>query len=293
MNHKIVNYVKKIKNWMIFGVALAMLFSCSTTRNSAVKTSGLDRLPPLSELYVILDSIVKEGWQLYFSERVNWIASDLVMEKFDMDVIGGSVTLKPNDSVWTAVFYDHDGKNCIFEYRYNFVSNQEESIDVPRPISSEERTEIKRKKRMIENALDKYADSLYFANQSFGSPNIDIVRINSKLTRLYFLQGTIKSNVIPFGNDYSIDFDENLKPVAFRRYHRSLIATQTKTEDGGKVETIMHSHLKDNPFITPTDICNFLLYRPEDMDVFFVYSTAYKCRFAYYLSLNQIITVTD
>ena len=25
-------------------------------------------------------------------------------------------------------------------------------------------------------------------------------------------------------------------------------------------ETALHSHLKDNPYITPTDICNFLLY---------------------------------
>ena len=26
------------------------------------------------------------------------------------------------------------------------------------------------------------------------------------------------------------------------------------------LETALHSHLKDNPYITPTDICNFLLY---------------------------------
>ena len=284
--------MKKIMLWMACAVVVALLFSCSTTRNSS-KISGLDRLPPTSELFTTLDSIVNEGWQLYFSERVNWIASDLVLEKFDMDALGGSVTWKPNDSVWAAVFYDNDAENCIFEYRYNFISNQEEAIDTARPISSAEQIEIDRKKRMIEQAVGKYADSLYFANESFGSPNIDIVRINDKLTRLYFLQGTVKSNVIPFGNDYSIDFDENLEPVAFRRYHRSLIAVQTKTEDGEKVETVMHSHLKDNPFITPTDICNFLLYRPKDLNMFFVYSTAYKCKFAYSLSLNKIITVMD
>ena len=285
--------MKKLRLWVAFGVVTTVLLSCSTTRNSASKFSGQDRLPPLSELYVTLDSIVNEGWELYFSERVSWIASDLVLEKIDMEEIGGSLTWRPNDSVWTAVFYDSNAKNCVFEYRYNFVSNQGEAIDSPRPISSAEQNEIKRKKRMIESAVNKYGDSLYFANQSFGSPNIDIVRINDNLTRLYFLQGTVMPNVIPFGYDYSIDFDDNLKPVAFRRYHKSLIATQTKTEDGGNVERIMHSHLKDNPFITPTDICNFLLYRPEDLDMFFVYSTAYKCKFAYFRSLNQIITVMD
>jgi hypothetical protein len=72
-----------------------------------------------------------------------------------------------------------------------------------------------------------------------------------------------------------------------------LLALRTKTEDGGDVESIRHSHLTNNPFITPTDICNFLLYRPEGMDMFYVYSTAYKCTFAYSLKLNQIITVVD
>lgn len=277
---------------MVCGIALAVLVSCSTTRKNT-KVQGLDRLPPLSELFVTLDSIVKEGWQLYYSERVSWIASDLFMEHYDLDKSGGYLTWQPNDSVWSTVFYDVLGKNCIFEYRYNFVSQQDKSIEKQRPLSSAEQDAVKQQKKMLDKALDRYGDSLYFANKTFGSPNVDVVQINSKLTRLYFLQGTVKNNVIPFGNDYSIDFDQNLNPVAFRRYHNSLIAAQTITDDGGKVETIMHSHLKNNPYITPTDICNFLLYRPEDLDMFFVYSTAYKCKFAYSFKLNQIITVTE
>lgn len=156
-----------------------------------------------------------------------------------------------------------------------------------------ELAELERRDKIINRAVEKYGDSLYFASQSFGSPNIDIVRINDDLTRLYIIQGTILDNVIPFGNDYSIDFDKDLNPIAFRKYHNSLLALRTKTEDGGDVESIRHSHLTNNPFITPTDIGNFLLYRPEGMDMFYVYSTAYKCTFAYSLKLNQIITVVD
>ena len=80
---------------MVFGVVTIVLLSCSTTCNSAPKISGQDRLPPLSELYVTLDSIVNEGWQLYFSERVSRIASDLVFGKIDMEEIGGSLTWRP------------------------------------------------------------------------------------------------------------------------------------------------------------------------------------------------------
>ncbi|MBQ4441376.1 MAG: hypothetical protein II899_04635 [Bacteroidales bacterium] len=73
--------MKKLRLRVVFGVVTIVRLSCSTTCNSAPKISGQDRLPPLSERYVTLDSIMNEGWQLYFSERVSWIASDLVLEK--------------------------------------------------------------------------------------------------------------------------------------------------------------------------------------------------------------------
>ena len=282
---------KLLKGLFLFAVGIA-LASCTTSKHSQ-QISGMERLPKPSVLFYTLDSIVNEAWQLYYSERTNWIASDLVLASHSMDELGGSISWQPNDSVWAVVFMDKEGKNCVFEYQYNTVTTEEFSRDSIRPITEKELAERERKVKIINGAVEKYGDQLFFANQSFGSPNVDIVRINDNLTRLYFMQGTIIDNVIPFGNDYSVDFDKDLNPIAFRKYHNSLLAIPTKTEDGGKVETIRHSHLKDNPFITPTDICNFLLYRPEGIDMFYVYSTAYKCTFAYSLKLNQIITAVD
>lgn len=269
-----------------------LLTSCSVSKRSK-SISGMGRLPEPSILFHTLDSIVNEAWQLYYSERTNWIASDLVLESHSMDELGGSISWQPNDSVWAVAFLDKERNNCVFEYQYNIVTKEVLSLDSLRPATEMELAELERKDKIINRAVEKYGDSLYFASQSFGSPNIDIVRINDDLTRLYIIQGTILDNVIPFGNDYSIDFDKDLNPIAFRKYHNSLLALRTKTEDGGDVESIRHSHLTNNPFITPTDICNFLLYRPEGMDMFYVYSTAYKCTFAYSLKLNQIITVVD
>ena len=48
---------------------------------------------------------------------------------------------------------------------------------------------------------------------------------------------------------------------------------RTVDEKGEKVAAIYHSHLKDNPYITPTDICNFLLYRGE-LEQVYILSTA-------------------
>lgn len=272
-----------------FGI---LLTSCSVSKHSQ-SISGMGRLPEPSILFHTLDSIVNEAWQLYYSERTNWIASDFVLESHSMDDLGGSISWQPNDSVWAVAFLDKERNDCVFECQYNIVTKEVLSLDSLRPATEMELAELERRDKIINRAVEKYGDSLYFASQSFGSPNIDIVRINDDLTRLYIIQGTILDNVIPFGNDYSIDFDKDLNPIAFRKYHNSLLALRTKTEDGGDVESIRHSHLTNNPFITPTDICNFLLYRPEGMDMFYVYSTAYKCTFAYSLKLNQIITVVD
>ena len=36
---------------------------------------------------------------------------------------------------------------------------------------------------------------------------------------------------------------------------------KTVDDSGKPAESVYHSHTKDNPYITPTDVCNFLLYR--------------------------------
>ena len=246
-------------------------------------------LPPQDELSQIFDSIIQEGYSLYFSEQANWVATDLVSEKYDMEKIGGSISWQPNDTVWHVVFFDTDNENSMLECHFHINSNIIVTIDSVRPITNQEKELLQRKETMIYEAITKYGKEMTFAPQSFGNPNIDIVRINDKLTRIYFLQGTIKQNIIPFGNDYSVDFDENLTPIAFRRYHRSLIDVPTITDKGEEVKLTYHSHLPDNPYITPTDICNFLLYSPESMKEFRVLSTAYGYRFIFNKDQRQIV----
>lgn len=263
-------------------IALAFA-SCSSSKNTSLK-----KLPPPTELAAVFDSIINEGYQLYYSERANWVATDLVFAKHNEEELGHSVSLRLNDSIWTVLFFDRDNRNCVFESRYNIYSNDIITIDSIRPISLEESTLMERKDILINKAISQYGNNMVFAPQSFGNPNIDIISINDQLTRVYFLQGTIQYNVIPFGNDCSVDFDENLEPIAFRKYHNSLIACPTKSEDGADVKMTWHSHLQNNPYITPTDICNFLLYSPQNMDSFCVLSTAYGCYFTFSRSQRRI-----
>jgi len=253
------------------------LASCST----------LKKMPSTAQMQAINDSIVAEGFQLYYSERANWIATDLMFEKCDLANVGGSVTYQLDANTWAVVFFDRNNENCVLEYRTSTLGNEAYVIDSIRPISEVERTLWHRKNIILERAISKYGDKMLFASKSFGSPNIDIIEMNDRLIRMYVLQGTVKHDLIPFGNDYSIDFDDNLEPIAFRKYHNSLISIPTK-EGGEEVRMTVHSHLKDNPFITPTDICNFLLYRPAGMNSFSVLSTAYNCMFTFSLDQQAI-----
>ena len=132
--------------------------------------------------------------------------------------------------------------------------------------------QIKLKQTMLDNAFEKYGDQIKY-NDKIGNPNFDFVRINDNLIRLYVLQGTVQPNTIPFGNDCSIDFDNSGNPLCFRKYHQSMIAVNTVDDEGKKVVSVVHSHLADNPYITPTDVCNFLLYRGELEDSY-ILSTA-------------------
>ena len=274
------------KHFIITVVCILALVisSCSTLQKRMVRP-----LPPQAELSQILDSITQEGYRLYFSERANWVATDLVFEKYDVDKLGSSISWQPNDTVWHVVFFDKNNENSLLECHFYINSNKIGTIDSVRPITILEKELLQRKETMLNEAISKYGKDMTFAPQSFGNPNIDIVCLNDKLTRVYFLQGTIKHNVIPFGNDYSVDFDENLTPITFRRYHRSLIDCPTKSEKGEEVKLVFHTHLEDNPYITPTDICNFLLYRPENMNEFWVMSSAYNCIFVFKRDQHQIV----
>ena len=269
--------MKNLKQTFTLFCVTLIFASCSTFK----------KMPSSAEMQAINDSIIAEGFQLYYSERANWIATDLLFEKCDMANVGGSVTYQPDANTWAVAFFDRDNENCVLEYRTSTINSEASVIDSIRPISEEERALWHRNNSLIEKAISKYGDKMLFASKSFGSPNLDIIEINDHLIRMYFLQGTIKHNLIPFGNDYSIDFDENLEPIAFRKYHNSLIAIPTK-DNGEEVRMTVHSHLKDNPFITPTDICNFLLYRPADMDSFSVFSTVYNCMFTFSLDQQAI-----
>lgn len=282
-----MNSMKRILFMATIVVALGTIAisSCTTSRESAVVHRPSEQL-----IQATLDSICKEGYNLYIAERVNWVATDSALKYCDEDQIGGNIIWQVDDSTWRVVFFDKAQEKCIFELQHS-ISNPKYVISHnPRSILKSEREQIKMKETMLENAIRDYGDSLRF-NGNYGRPNVDIVRIDAHTLRMYILQGVELPNIIPFGNDYSIDFDNHGALKKFRRYHKSFIPIQTVSDDGKKVVTAFHSHTKDNPYITATDICNFLLYRGE-MEQTYVLSTALDGYIIYDAKQNKAFFLT-
>ena len=269
---------------MAMAIVVAMticLASCSV--HKLIPSKKVKRPKP-ELIQAALDSICVEGYNLYIAERVNWVSTDSLFAHYSIDDIGGSAIWQPTNNIWRVLFLDKEQKNIILDLRYDVKSEEQVISYDKRPITEMEQSVIDKKNKMLESALDLYGDSLRY-DPDYGRPNFDFVRIDENTTRMYMLQGVERSGIIPFGNDFSVDFDNDGNPTAFRRYHHSLIATPN---DG---EMAMHSHLKDNPYITPTDVCNFQLYhgRMKQLNIF---STALDGFIFYNVKSNFAMFVT-
>ena len=120
----------------------------------------------------------------------------------------------------SGIMIDVDQLKCVFECRLNLNTGDLQPINMVRGLSKKE---LERAERQV-TLLEKISSLDGIANVSeAGNLNIDVVEMGDNLTRLYLIQGTNKSKLIPFGNDYSFDFDKNCNLIARRKYHNSFI----------------------------------------------------------------------
>ncbi len=222
------------------------------------RTAG-STLPSQDELATINDSILHEGLRLYILEKLSWIASDLLAEHATVDLssIDGSAVISDNDGNLTHFYCSQDSVvfSCTIDQN-DFSLSWDNTVE---PMSEYERGAVHVRSSIINHILETYGDSIYSIPD--GSKNVDLISLDSDKIRVYLLQGTNLDGVIPFGNDYYVDVDNDGNLIDFHRYHQSYIPIDiTQTGDDTQALEVIHSHTADNPFFTPTDICNALLY---------------------------------
>ena len=247
--------------------------------------------PAMHTINAVNDSVIDEGYNLYYHEKLNWVLSDAYKQLCSSKTASLSTIRQLNDTLLSGIMIDVDQLKCVFECRLNLNTGDIEPFNLVRGLTPQEIEHAGRHVTLLEE-LSKL-DGIENVKQA-GNLNVDIVEITPSITRLYLLQGTNKSKLIPFGNDYSFDFDTDCKLIARRKYHANFIPIDFSSKEGN-IRKCTHSHLDGNPYITPTDVATFLLYGHDlyEMKTFSVYSPDLNCYFTFNTETATIVMVDD
>lgn len=240
---------------------VTLFFLCTFCHPTAVIAQETKPLPPIEELIAINDSIMAEGLLLYHYEKAAWLSTDVGLESGSFDKINGSIVYACGTDSLKAIYYNKDENKCYFEYIYDLHNSHSYSFE-PRELDEDEQTLISLKDTLLHSIAN---EGLFAAPKEFGSLNFDFIFMDEGIIRVYVLQGTVKNNTIPFGNDCSFDFNADKELIAKRKYHSRLIPISF--DENNDINSIAHSHLRGNPYMTATDICTFLLYGNDIMNI--------------------------
>lgn len=226
-----------------------------------------------------------EGNQLFLHERASWTSYDLALANPKVKEHFESYLTYETRTAVKTIIVGHNEQKCIAEYTFT------EDFTLPSSTRIETRDLTLEEKKMIEiryKIMEQLDDDKYNIRIAEGfSLNFILLPFKNKY-KFYILTGTAQPDVIPFGNDYLVIADKDGQIESFRKFHIGLIPIPT-TVDGETVQDMVHSHLKDNLFITATDICTFMLYAPiYDIKSFSVYSPSLDQFMRYTLSTNMI-----
>lgn len=206
-------------------------------------------------------AIVAEGKLLYKLEKSSWLGTDMFLEKYsERDNIGGYFSYFEGNKVNCIFFSNADNPKVIgtmsFDSTYNVLTAGQ---------NMEQRDFTKTEAEIYEVrslALGQiYVDTMF---KTYNNANLNIIPIiHDGEKRVYVLTGPQANDVVIFGNDYLISFDEDNKITSKKKLHKNIIPIYNKDSKvkQGEALTTMHSHSAETgEFITATDICTLMLY---------------------------------
>ena len=246
---------------------------------TALHLQAQNKLPLPENIDASLDSILQEGYTLYLYEKIAWVSVDEFINRVEDKSAVRQIVFPSAENELSALFFRESDSTAVFLFKMD-VEAREATIEAePRPLTDTEKGAIRLKTLLLEKIED--SDIQISSNpEAAGDLNLEILPMDG-LIRLYLLQGTSLNGMIPFGNDITVDFDEDLNLIKWRKEHNTFIPAKLDPDE--EIGEFFHTHVPDKPFISPTDICTFLLYGHDlyGMNSFSVISTAFDCIFTF------------
>jgi hypothetical protein len=209
-------------------------------------------------------AVVDEGKKLYASEMASWYGTDILLERFPekQKDIGGYFSYVTEGSA-TCIFFSNATVPKVlatisFDSTYDITTAK---VDTPNRDLSNFEMDMK---QMRTAAFDLVNSDSFFA--FYNNTNFNLIPfIEGTTKKVFILTGPKKSDVVIFGNDYLLTFNENNQVISKKRLHANIIVTEyskDKKEDEKDVVGSMHTHLPETgDLITSTDICTLMLYQ--------------------------------
>ncbi|SDQ19499.1 hypothetical protein SAMN05421664_0974 [Chryseobacterium soldanellicola] len=209
------------------------------------------------DLQKIANEIKEEGTDLYRSEMASWYGTDIFRANYEkMDNVSGYFSYI-DEKVPKCIFFSKDKKvigTIAFPTNYN-------PKDAKLDLNERDFTSLESEYFTIrQNALTRIKNDTIFKVYQNTSLNI-VPIIKNNVKKVYVLTGPSVDNVVVFGNDYLISFDNKNEVKNVEKLHKGMIVQNINDKEVGKTVGGVHSHILENwQTITPTDICTLMLY---------------------------------
>lgn len=202
--------------------------------------------------------IMEQGKLLYKSEKASWQGTDMFLDRFPekSKLAGGYFSYTEKDRN-ICVFYDRDTVPktvAVFSFDDTYLSVRAQIDTVAREFSDYEKDLYSiRKEAMAE--LNRNPVFEFYNYTSFNP--VPLIYKEKKM--VYFFTGPKKGNVVIFGNDYLITFNDDNTVDNVEKLHSSM--TPVNYSGNSSETNSLHAHTEDD-IITATDVCVLMLYSP-------------------------------
>ncbi|WP_426049233.1 hypothetical protein [Chryseobacterium sp. NFX27] len=205
----------------------------------------------------IAKEVKEEGMTLYHSEMASWYGTDIFRENYDkMDNVGGYFSYV-DKTVPKCIFFSKKNKViATISFPANFNPKDAKKDFNERQFTATENDYF----NIRQKALTRVQNDTIFKNYKNASLNL-IPIIKNNIKKVYIVTGPSIENVVIFGNDYLITFNDKNDIQNVEKMHQGMIVQKIKDDDG-ESSGGAHTHILENwQTITPTDICTLMLYQ--------------------------------
>lgn len=198
-----------------------------------------------------------EGVELYQSEMASWYGTDIFKSQYTKSENVGGYFSYLDGKTPRCIFFSKNNKviaTLSFPTGYNPEKAQKDFTE--RDFTPQEMDYFS----IRQSAIKRVQNDTIFKHYKNASLNLVPV-IRNGVKKVYALTGPSIDNIVIFGNDYLMTFNDKNEVKNVEKLHQGMIVQKIIDEKGGSVGGA-HSHVLENwQEITPTDICTLMLYQ--------------------------------